>query len=69
MADKKFPKYAAYIVECRAMAADIDAEVDKISAKIYADKRLQGLDNPETSVLHKENARRLKEIQKKNGFD
>lgn len=69
MVDKKSPKYDAYIAECRAMGADIAARVDAIAAKTYADKRLQGMDNPEITALRKEEARRLLEIQKKYGFD
>lgn len=69
MVDKNSPKYNDYIAECRAMAADIAARVNAVAAKIYADKRLQGLDNAEISALRKEEARRLKEIKKKYGFD
>ena len=69
MVDKNSPRNSAYIDECRAMGADIAKRVDVVVEKTRSNKRLQGLDNTEISVLRKEEARRLKEIKKKYGFE
>ena len=68
MVDKTAPQYPAYIAECHLLGDELSAQWGRIiERRQRAGDR--GMDNQETSDLHHEFSIRLKEIQKKYGFD
>lgn len=68
MVDKNSPLYPAYMEECLALQAEYIQRDETLHKKLM-DEGWRGLDNPESSALHRELCRRLKAIQKKYGFD
>ena len=68
MVDKNSPQYADYLKECETMAAELDEREQEIVERLMKEK-WRGRDNKEISDLRHELSRRLKEIQKKYGFD
>lgn len=68
MVDRDSPLYPAYIEECLALQKEFIRRGDELLER-QEREGWRGLDNKESSDLHRELCRRLKAIQKKYGFD
>lgn len=65
--NKDDPKYPEYIEECKKLGAEMDERMQLVERQ-RKEEGFNGQDYLPALLLHKEEAARLKELQKKYGF-